>query len=521
MSTTEPLSLLLLEDSAFDVELVLETLRAVHPQARCTVVRDEAAFRQALRGQRFDAVLSDYQIPGFGGDRALDIARQLAPQLPFIFVSGVIGEDNAVELLKRGATDYVSKSRLERLPLVLSRALRETAERAARDAAERGLRVAKEQAEAARHEAEQASRSKDRFIAMLSHELRAPLAAVSSAVHLLERYAVLPAQHQGLVSLVRRNIAVEARLIDDLLDISAIASGKLGIKPQAVDMHAVLHDALQMLAEPLQEQGMQLHVDFASGPAWVHGDPVRLQQIIANLVRNAIKFSDPGGVVRLQTVLEDGHFVFHCCDHGIGIAGDALARIFSAFEQAEREAAHQRGGLGLGLAIAQHLALAHGGLLLADSDGLGQGARFTLSLPLQQGAVPPPPAAAIEPPAACGARVLLVEDHPGAAQVLRMCLEDYGYAVEHAGTVAEALRLARSQPFDIVLTDLGLPDGSGVDVGRALSGRWPVVALSGYGAETDLRSTAEAGFASHLVKPVEPAQVHAVLQKVLLEHQAP
>lgn len=638
----ERLALLLLEDSAFDADLVAQAVRASHPQAHCTVVRDEAGFVQALAAQHFDAVLSDYQLPGFGGDHALEIVRATAPQLPFIFVSGVIGEDNAVELLKRGATDYVSKGRLERLPLVLARALREVRERAARDAAEarlreadrlyariveslrdyavllldaehritswnrgaqaifgferseavgrsatlllpegeeaqeawrrdlrlaataqraatqrwmrrrdgsrlwaegvlmplygeggalagwcsitrdttaehlaaQALREAKEQAEAARHEAEHASRAKDRFIAMLSHELRAPLSAVSAAVHLLERHASVPAPHQDLLSLVRRNVGVEARLIDDLLDISAITSGKLGIKPETVDMHVVLHDTLQMMAETVAERGMRVELELADRPAWVHADPVRMQQVVANLLRNALKFSESGAVVHLQTALEAGEFVFSCCDQGIGIAQEALERIFTAFEQAGRDTAHERGGLGLGLAIARHLVLAHGGVLLADSRGAGQGARFTLRLPLRQGAVPPPPSPITEP-AAAGARVLMVEDHPGAALALRMCLEDYGYTVTHAATVAQALQMAGEQVFDVVLTDLGLPDGSGVEVGRALSARLPVLALSGYGADSDLRSTAEAGFVGHLIKPVDPPQVHAALQKLL------
>lgn len=638
----ERLALLLLEDSAFDADLVAQAVRASHPQAHCTVVRDEAGFVQALAAQHFDAVLSDYQLPGFGGDHALEIVRTTAPQLPFIFVSGVIGEDNAVELLKRGATDYVSKGRLERLPLVLARALREVRERVARDAAEarlreadrlyariveslrdyavllldaehritswnrgaqaifgferseavgrsatlllpegeeaqeawrrdlrlaataqraatqrwmrrrdgsrlwaegvlmplygeggtlagwcsitrdttaehlaaQALREAKEQAEAARHEAERASQAKDRFIAMLSHELRAPLSAVSAAVHLLERHASVPAPHQDLVPLVRRNVAVEARLIDDLLDISAITSGKLGIKPETVDMHAVLRDTLQMMSEAVAERGMRIELALADRPAWVHVDPVRMQQVVANLLRNALKFSEPGDVVHLQSTLEAGEFVFSCCDQGIGIAPEALERIFTAFEQADRDTAHERGGLGLGLAIARHLVLAHGGVLLADSRGAGQGARFTLRLPLRQGAVPPPPSPMAEP-AAVGARVLMVEDHPGAALALRMCLEDYGYTVTHAATVAQALQMAGEQVFDVVLTDLGLPDGSGVEVGRALSARLPVLALSGYGADSDLRSTAEAGFVGHLVKPVDPPLVHAALQKLL------
>ncbi|KQP15052.1 hypothetical protein ASF43_13515 [Pseudorhodoferax sp. Leaf267] len=630
---------MLLEDSAFDGELLQEALLAAYPQATCTLVRTEAEFTRALREQHFDAVLSDYEVPGFGGGQALQITRRMAPQLPFIFVSGVIGEDNAVELMRGGATDYVSKSRLARLPLVLDRALREVGERQARDQAERRLREADrlfgriveslrdyavilldaqgcitswnqgaqtmfgftrdevvhqpatlllpQDAEAvdgwrrdlheaserqravrqrwmrrrdgspllaedvltplhgeagelqgfcsitrdttadylasqalreAKEEAERANQAKDRFIAVLSHELRAPLAAVASAIHLLAKTATVPERYGDLVPVIQRNVAVEARLIDDLLDISAISSGKLGIQPAVIDMHGVVQEAVRMLAGAVAERQMQIEVALAPGPALVHGDAVRLQQVVANLIRNAIKFSDPGGRIALRSQLQDGQLVLACSDQGVGIRAEALERIFTAFEQADRDVARERGGLGLGLAIARHLAQAHGGELEVQSDGPGQGACFTLRLPLAQGqpsSAPGPAGRADAPAASQGARVLLVEDHPSAARVLQLCLEDFGYEVAHASSVADALQAAQAQPFDIVLTDLGLPDASGVEIGRALSERLPVVALSGFGADTDLRSTAEAGFSGHLVKPVDPAQVHALLQQVL------
>jgi PAS domain S-box-containing protein len=638
-----PLALLLLEDSAFDAELLQEALRAACPQAACTLVRTESEFTRALQQQRFDAVLSDYEVPGFGGAQALQITRRLAPQLPFIFVSGVIGEDNAVELMRGGATDYVSKSRLARLPLVLERALREVGERRARDQAERKLReadrlvariveslrdyavilldaqgcitswnqgaqtmfgFAREEVVAqpatlllghdadavegwraelhqatehgravtqrwmrrrdgsplraegvltplhgeagelqgfcsitrdttadylasqalrdAKDEAERASLAKDRFIAVLSHELRAPLAAVSSAVHLIDKNATVPERYRDLLPMIRRNVAVEARLIDDLLDISAISSGKLGIQPAVIDLHDVVDEAMQMLDGLFEEHGMRLELALAPGPALVHADAVRMQQVVANLLRNAVKFSERGGRIQLRTSMDDARVVLECIDEGVGIAPDALERIFMAFEQVDRDVSRQRGGLGLGLAIARHLAQEHGGGLQAYSKGPGLGARFTLWLPLAQrqpraAAAPGRPADA---PAMQAARVLLVEDHLGTAQVMKMCLEDFGYEVVHAGSVAQALQAAEAQPFDIVLTDLGLPDASGVEVGRALSGRMPVVALSGFGAAADLRGTADAGFSGHLVKPVEPAQIHALLQQILLARAA-
>ncbi len=642
-----PLHVLLLEDSAFDAELLQETLLAVYPRAVVDWVTHAAAFAEALARGGHEVILSDHQLPSFGGAEALDMARNKAPRVPFIFVSGVIGEDNAVELLKRGATDYVSKSRLSRLPVVLERALREVDERAARDRAEGRLReahltfdrvvdalrdyavilldplgritqwsraaqevfgyrpqdvlgrsvavlhtaedrtagaldrtlrravadgkaatqrwmvrrdgsqlwaestlsplfsaggelagfckiardttaehqaaqalhAAKEQAEAARAEAERASLAKDRFLAVLSHELRTPLAPVTIATHILEKAATVPEKYSDLLPMIRRNVALEARLIDDLLDLAAITSGKLGLKPAPVDMHALLRQVLDMVADQIGQRQLRLELDLAAGPAVVRVDGARMQQVLSNLLRNAIKFSNPGGLVEVRTRLQDGLLTLTCRDEGMGIEPAALRRIFTAFEQADREVAHRLGGLGLGLAIARHLVTEHGGELTAHSDGRGQGATFTLTLrctsiedvPALTGSPHPPVPAA----ARAGTRLLLVEDNVDAAETLALCLEEYGYAVDHAGTCADALHLAATRAFDIVLTDLGLPDGTGVDIGRSLSPTLPVVALSGYGAASDRRRTSAAGFSGHLVKPAEPEEVHALLQQVL------
>ncbi|HEY1227867.1 MAG TPA: response regulator, partial [Ramlibacter sp.] len=211
-----------------------------------------------------------------------------------------------------------------------------------------------------------------------------------------------------------------------------------------------------------------------------------------------------------------------CSDTGIGIDPEALPRIFSAFEQADREVSQRFGGLGLGLAIARGLVAEHKGELTASSAGRGQGATYTLRL---RGQMEPGETAtvAIEQGQGDGQgawKLLLVEDNPDAAETIAMCLEAYGYQVTHVDTCAAAVRTAQQQQFDVVLTDLGLPDGSGIDVGRALSRSVPVVALSGYGATPDLQRSAMAGFSGHLVKPAEPQAIHAALQKALLKRAA-
>ncbi|MBA2965553.1 MULTISPECIES: response regulator [Ramlibacter] len=637
-----PLRVLLLEDSRFDAELLREALLASYPRAVLDVVRDEAGYVGALAAGSYELILSDYEIPGFSGELALAEARTRNPRVPFIFVSGVIGEDNAVEMLKRGATDYVSKSRLVRLPLVIDRALREVAQRQARETVQVQLREANavfarvvdalrnyavilvdragtirswnqaaedifgyrrdeivgrsaeilftpedraagtfaremrdalregkaddnrwlmrrdglrlwaegvlmplysddeahngfskivrdatadyrdaEALRAAKEEAERANQAKDRFLAVLSHELRTPLSPIATAAHLLERTASVPPKYQNLLPMIQRNVALEARLIEDLLDLTAISAGKVSLKPRVVDLHELVQVVLDMLEGQLRDKRLQLHLRLEAARAEVAADEARLQQVLWNLLRNAIKFTPEEGRIEVRTRLDGAHIVLEVSDTGIGIEAEALPRIFSAFEQADREVSQRFGGLGLGLAIARGLVAEHKGELTAASAGRDQGATFTLRL--RSHVQPEAAAAAVGtgPEArdeAGGWRLLLVEDNHDAAETIVMCLETYGYQVTHVGTCAEAVRTARQRAFDVVLTDLGLPDGSGIDVGRALSRSLPVVALSGYGATPDLQRSAMAGFSGHLVKPAEPQAIHAALQKALATH---
>jgi PAS domain S-box-containing protein len=632
-----PLRALLVEDSRLDVELLQVQLERACPGVQLEVVREEAHFVDTLRAGGWDLVLSDYELPGFTGADLLDHRNGIAPDVPFIFVSGVIGEDNAVELLKRGATDYVSKSRLARLAPVLKRALREVEERRARELAERQLRqadvtfakvvdglrdyavilldeggriqfwnraarsifgyeaaevtgrsasllfppesgpeetlhdemrqarskgkasdnrwlvarggrrlfaegvltvlddeqgrpagfcklvhdaterhLAAEALRAAKDEADRANQAKDRFLAVLSHELRTPLAPITTAVHVLEKVAQVDDRHRELLPMIRRNVALEARLIDDLLDLTAISAGKVSLQRERVDMHQLTRAVVAMVQDTLQEKGIRLELELDAASPWVHADQARMQQVLWNIIRNAAKFTPQGGRILVRTVTEGGEFTLSCTDSGIGIAQDALDRIFNPFEQADAEVARSFGGLGLGLAIAQGLIQQHGGRIRASSGGRGSGASFSITLPCTEAAEAQPPQAIAAPAAGADRkRVLLVEDNEDAAAALAMCLEEYGYEVQHVGTCADALRTAAAGGFDAVLTDLGLPDGSGIELGRALSRELPVLALSGYGREQDRKRSAEAGFAAHLVKPADPAEVHAKLMQVL------
>lgn len=637
-SDPRPLRALLVEDSRLDAELLRLQLERVYPSVQLETLREEAAFIDALRDGGWDVILSDYELPGFTGADLLDHRNRLAPAIPFVFVSGVIGEDNAVELLKRGATDYVSKSRLARLGPVLQRALREVADRRARDSAERQLRhaditfakvvdglqdyavilldnegrigfwnraarsvfgyepsevvgqsaallfppeaqpgeallaemrqarthgkasddrwliardgrrlwaegvltalendagepsgfcklvhdgtdghLAAEALRAAKEEADRANQAKDRFLAVLSHELRTPLAPITTAVHVLEKTVQLDPRHRDLLPMIRRNVALEARLIDDLLDLTAIGAGKVSLHLERVDMHQLTRSVVAMVAETLEQKAIQLELEFDAACPHVDADQARMQQVLWNILRNAIKFTPQAGRILIRTGDDAREFHWSCTDSGIGIAREALPRIFSPFEQADAEVSKSYGGLGLGLAIAHGLMQQHGGRIHAHSDGRGTGSTFRIALPCALApdldAAPAAPAQAL--PASNRKRVLLVEDNEDAAMALALCLEEYGYEIQHVGTCADALRAARSQAFDAVLTDLGLPDGSGIEVGRALSKDLPVVALSGYGREQDRARSRDAGFVAHLVKPADPAEVHAQLSRVL------
>lgn len=631
------LRILLLEDSKFDAELLRECLRGSFPNAVLERVCGEHAFVDAISQRAFDAILSDHELPDFSGPQALQIARRLCPGTPFIFVSGVIGEDNAVELLKRGATDFVSKGRLARLPVAIDRALREVAERTARDHAENQLREADatfarvvdslrdyavilldvdghirswnraarevfgfkrsqvigasaallftpedraadvpdtqlrvalvrgkaggdrwmlradgarfraegvvtplyspsgahtgyckivhdataafEQAaalRAAKDEAERANLAKDHFLAVLSHELRTPLTPIASAAYVLERYARVPEQYRGLLPMIQRNIALEARLIDDLLDLSAISAGKVTLRAKPVDLHALIHVVIEMVAEQVRDKRQALVLRLEAADATVEADEARMEQVLWNILRNAIKFTPQGGRIELRTESDGQVIRVHCQDNGIGIEPGVLPRIFTAFEQADSDIAKRFGGLGLGLTIARWLVAEHKGRLWAHSDGLGKGSTFSLELacmdPTQ--ALLPGETAADAVPAAEHS-LLLVEDNADAATPMLLSLEHYGYRVTHAMNCAQALQAMQSARFDVVVTDLGLPDGNGVELGRTLSGIVPVIALSGYGTEHDVERTAKAGFAGHLVKPADPATVHATVQEAL------
>ena len=402
-----------------------------------------------------------------------------------------------------------------------------------RHRAERDLRQAKESAEAAQATAERANRSKDQFLAVLSHELRTPLTPVLATTAAAAADVDLPAAVRDEMAMIHRNVEMEARLIDDLLDLTRVGRGKLQLRPGTVDLHRVIADAVAVCPpDEIAAKRLTVTTQLRAGDHHVHGDAARLQQVFWNLVKNAIKFTPAGGRITVTAGNEpagDGGrpwVVAAVADTGLGIEADVLPRVFEAFEQGSAARALASGGLGLGLAISRGLVDAHGGRIRADSGGAGQGATFTVRLrtvaapAAVDGDGSPPLAAERRAPRGC--RILLVEDHADTAKVLARLLGRSGHAVRVAPTRADALRLAAGDAFDLLVSDLGLPDGSGIDIvgpfreAQSAAGvACGAIALTGFGAEDDVQRARAAGFDEHLTKPVAFDQLEQAIGRVL------
>ncbi|HSK11264.1 MAG TPA: PAS domain S-box protein [Vicinamibacterales bacterium] len=379
---------------------------------------------------------------------------------------------------------------------------------------------AEEALEAAKQAAEEANHAKDHFLAVLSHELRTPLTPAVAAVSMLQNDPCLDERTQESLEVIRRNVEMEARLIDDLLDVTRIVRGKIELDRRPVPLSDVIHRAVEVCKPDIDARGLHFGLDV--GPCadrLVHADPARLQQVFWNLLKNAIKFTPHGGCVGVRCTERDHGLVTEVTDSGEGIDRVALPHVFNPFEQGGSRVTRQFGGLGLGLTITKGLVEMHGGTISAHSDGKGKGATFRVLLPVHaaveaalpaggQGAVAAGRTAAApeRPPL----RILLVEDHGDTAMMMGLLLAADGHEVETAGDVFTALTLAETRPFDLLLSDLGLPDGTGIDLMRTLRRRGhalPGIVLSGYGREEDIRGSIDAGFAIHLTKPTSPERL--------------
>jgi len=367
----------------------------------------------------------------------------------------------------------------------------------------------------AKEAAEAANKAKDFFLAMVSHELRTPLTPILATVSQLRDRGELPPALEDDLEMIQRNVVLEARMVDDLLSLTRLTRGKIVLHQEAVDAHAMIRALVSQFHGEIDGNRIELGLDLRAEGPFVWADPTRLKQVLSNLLSNAVKFTPARGRIAVRTANSNGRFHIEVSDTGIGIEPAVIARLFNPFEQGEQTVTRKYGGLGLGLSIAKQLVELHGGTLAVASGGKNQGSTFTVELP----AASTIPAAAPQAPAAPADRsatlsILLVEDHLDTVRTLGRLLKQMGFAVETAASIGEARSIVEQRSFDVLVSDLGLPDGNGLDLVRELRNSGAIrhaIALSGYGSSDDVQRSKDAGFHAHLVKPIDFACLREAL----------
>ena len=524
--------LLVVDDEENIVLMISEALRVEGYEVDTASSGNEAVGQLGRR--EYDLVLTGLHMDEGDKLSLLEEIRTRAPLTITIVLTGFAALETAIAALRHGAYDYLTKPcNIDELKHTVRRGIEHRrlmlAEREARLGLEdlnRELerRVEERTSEFQRinHELTEANRAKDVFLATLSHELRTPLTPVLGWVNLLRSAgpdADAALMTQGLDA-IERNARLQARLIDDLLDISRIISGKLRIEWEPVNLYAVVESAIETVRGVAVARGVEIEVELPDHPLIVQGAPLRLQQIVWNLLSNAVKFSSREGRVRLRVWSEAGKAHVEVKDDGVGIEPEFLPHVFDRFRQADGPTTQGFGGLGLGLAIVHALAELHGGWVRAESEGLGHGARFTLVLPFtgaahereeQQKAED---VSANEP-----VRVLVVDDSHETVELLRMLFARRGYDVAGAVSAEEAIASAREKSPGIIISDIGLPDVDGYALLaelRRMPGleAVPAIALTGHATDEDRERALDAGFAAHLPKPVDPDELLRVVRQL-------
>ena len=480
-------------------------VEAVHPEdrARCVAAceagsRERKSFQVEFRLRRKDG----------------EWRWVLSSGAPRLLAGGVLAGyiASCIDITER---KLVEKDRAEMLA-------REREARAAAEVSEERYRRLAAQMTELKEAAESANAAKDRFLSVLSHELRTPLTPVLSTAQALEAEPNIGPEARASLEMIRRNVELEAQLIDDLLDLTRIGKGKLAMNVGVVNLVEVVRLVLKTAAPEFDAKGLELRVELDELAPWVRADGARLQQVTWNLLKNALKFTSAGGVVVVSSRRGgegDGQRVFlEVRDNGIGIDADLLPRIFNAFEQGERSITRQYGGLGLGLAISRSLMEMQGGQLSASSEGLGKGATFTAIFLRSEAPTAAPAASQPKLPAtnAKSLRILLVDDHEDTARAMRSLLRQLGHDVTLADSVGGALNAFAAQKFDVLLSDIGLPDGSGLDLMRQIRQSYGIrgIALSGFGMDEDVRKSREAGFSNHLTKPISFQRLESAIREL-------
>jgi len=478
----------------------------------------------ALARREHDVCLLDYRL---GPKTGLDLLREAAPyrsDVPMILLTGQGQREVDMEAMQAGAADFLTKDRLQADSL--ERAVRHALERhrdrialsKLNEALESRVEQRTRELEEANQALQQADQRKDEFLAMLAHELRNPLAPISNSLELLARCDDDVQVRRQACDTMQRQLRQLVRLTEDLLEVSRISRGKIVLRKQAVDLQSVVRQSVEAARPAIDGRKQSLDVELPPAPIQLFADPSRLAQVIGNLLNNASKFTATDGRIELRVAYGEGAAAVSVRDDGIGIAPDQLDRIFEMFTQIDSSLERSEAGLGIGLTLVRKLVEMHGGTVVARSAGLGHGSEFIVTVPVESqvksaGSAAPVVAEAPQPPSR---KILIVDDNRDSVLSLSLLLKHSGHHVVTAFNGEDALRQAIESRPDVVLLDIGLPDLNGYEVARRLrqdprGAALYLVALTGWGQESDRQRSKEAGFDHHLLKPVEFAALTKLL----------
>jgi signal transduction histidine kinase len=481
-----------------------------------TAATGEEALRAVLQHD-FSVILLDVNMPGMDGFETAEAIhlRQRSAAVPIIFVTAYLADEmNRLKGYQTGAVDYLFTPiipqilyakisvfvGLARKNLELKRQTKEINANASElMAANQRL----EQEIRERQQAVQANREKDDFLAMLGHELRNPLSAITSAASIIGLPNLAAEKEERARAIIRRQSQHLSRLVDDLLDLSRAMSGKIRLTRQPLDLGGLVETCVEVFRTTGRTTAYTVNLDIR--PALIHADQARIEQIVSNLIDNALKYTPSGGVIDICTRIDGADTVFSVRDSGLGIAADLLPYVFDVFVQGESTLDRAKGGLGLGLALVRQLVELHDGAVTVSSAGKGAGSEFTVRLPLS--VIQASPESPVRRATSQPSRILLIEDNDDGREMLSAMLSAYGNEVFNAADSVEGLKLASSRRPDIALIDIGLPGVDGYEIARRLRADTGtrgirLIALTGYGLPEDQRRALEAGFDMHLVKPV-------------------
>ena len=536
-------AVLLVDDNQANLTAMEAVLGSLDLELAKAESGDEAL--KHLLARDFAVVLMDVQMPGLDGFQTTELIRQRdrTRHVPIIFVTAIHTDKESVhKAYALGALDYVTKPFDEAVLKAKVAAIVDHYRQADIIALQaEALRAKEHEADrevAARRVAEQANRAKDDFLAMISHELRAPLNAILGWASVLERDAELPPRAALAAQAIARSARAQSKLIDDLLDLSSMAAEKFAITPGRVDLATITQSALAAMQTAAMHKRVQLELSVGPGSYRTRGDGARLEQLVGNLLSNAVKFSNDGDPVQIELVRHDQTLRLCVKDVGIGISAELLPHVFERFRQADGSRTRQYGGLGIGLTLARLVAESHGGTLEAFSSGEGKGASFVVTLPIVDadadadadagdadgypaGARAATATASFAAQPLAGLRLLIVDDDADVRSLLTLTLADAGAEVRAAESAQDALRLFEQGSFDLFLSDLGMPGEDGLSLIEKIravearrGGAVVAIAFSGYGSASDREQTRRAGFQAHVVKPCEPVELVALMARL-------